>query len=248
MTGAGTTEFAHSCHGNRSKEQKTLVELRFARSRWRRSAQTSIRRHLRLVYAYDASTRISTSISHVWTGTTRAPTSASTRKMNAFLFLVLASPRFTRGLCLRLCLFLCLHRTRKPAFWGRKTRTHCAVLKMLTRFATRATFMADTNFVSRAQKMFLMAARRATMFPRFATDGQHRRTQCCRCNMCPRFSEGFSSKPAVVWLTAWQLGRLIIPKHVYWMHPIQSCHMAEPPLFLIVLNHHFTGANTVGLK
>ena len=34
--------------------------------------------------------------------------------------------------------------------------------------------MADTNFVS---------ARRATLLPRFATDGQHRRTQCCRHNV-----------------------------------------------------------------
>ena len=52
----------------------------------------------------------SASISHAWTGTTPAQAQEKERA----LALVLASSRFTRGLCLRLC--LCLRRTCKPAF------------------------------------------------------------------------------------------------------------------------------------
>ena len=69
----------------------------------------------RLVYTYDAST----SISHVRTGTTQAQAQARVPFSCAcacvvpaytWLMLVLASSRFTRGLC------LCLRRTCKPAF------------------------------------------------------------------------------------------------------------------------------------
>ena len=46
-----------------------------------------------------------------------------------------------------------------------------------TLFATRATLVVDTK---KASEIFrnILSARRATMLPRFATDGQHRRTQC----------------------------------------------------------------------
>ena len=63
--------------------------------------------HLRLVYTYDASTTISTSMSHVWTGTTQAQAQekgtracACVVPVHTWLMLVLASSRFTRGLCL----------------------------------------------------------------------------------------------------------------------------------------------------
>ena len=42
---------------------------------------------------------------------------------------------------------------------------------MVTRFATRATFAVDINFVSLKIFTFLVPARRATLFP---TDGQHK--------------------------------------------------------------------------
>ena len=56
--------------------------------------------------------------------------------------------------------------------------------KMLTRFATRATFVADTNFVSWTQEMFLKVfTNNCVHAARFATDGHHRSTQCCRHNV-----------------------------------------------------------------
>ena len=62
---------------------------------------------------------------------------------------------------------------------------------LVTNVATRATFVVDSNFVTWTQKMFLkhslcLSARRATMLPpRFATGGQHRRSQCWRYNVSP---------------------------------------------------------------
>ena len=76
-------------------------------------------------------------------------------------------------------------------------RQHCGrdhVSEMLTRFATRAKFVADTNFVSWTYKMFLkisetflVSARRATMLPRFATDGNIAGHNVAA-TMCPRFA------------------------------------------------------------
>ena len=87
-----------------------------------------------------------------------------------------------------------------------KTRTHSggniADVVMYPNVDSCATFVADTNFVSSTQKCFwkysetfLVSARRAKMLPRFATDGQHRRTQCCRHNVS-LFCQGFS----LIWL------------------------------------------------
>ena len=103
----------------------------------------------------------------------RDDASTSARKWSAFLSLVLAlvfalvlaSSRFTRGLCSCLCLrlCLCLRRACKPAFRGRHNlntlwRQHCwrdHVSQTLIRFATCATFVADSDFVSWTQNMFL---------------------------------------------------------------------------------------------
>ena len=80
--------------------------------------------------------------------------------------------------------------------WGPgKTRTHCGgniawrdhVSQMFTRFATRATFVADTNAASwtqkngseRFQKHLLRTHGAQQMLPTFSTDGQHRRAQRC---------------------------------------------------------------------
>ena len=73
---------------------------------------------LRLDYTFDASTSISisTSISNVWTGTTQAQAQEKAGARSFFLKIVLASSRFTIGLCLYLCSCLCLRRTCKPAF------------------------------------------------------------------------------------------------------------------------------------
>ena len=47
---------------------------------------------LRLVYTYDASTSISTCISHVWTGTTQAPLAQAQEKGTRSFFLCLPRP------------------------------------------------------------------------------------------------------------------------------------------------------------
>ena len=60
------------------------------------------------------------------------------------------------------------------------------VSQMLTRFATRATLVSDTNFVSWTQKMFLKIFRNISCFRTArnnVADGQRRRTQCCRHNV-----------------------------------------------------------------
>ena len=72
-------------------------------------------------------------------------------------------------------------------------RQHCwrdHVSHMCPRFATRATFVSDTILCPghkkcfwKSSETFLVSARRATMLPRFATDGQHCRTQSCRHNV-----------------------------------------------------------------
>ena len=56
------------------------------------------------------------------------------------------------------------------------------VTQMLTRFVTRAKFVSWTQKKCfwKPSETFLVSARRATMLPRFATNGQHRRTHCCR--------------------------------------------------------------------
>ena len=63
---------------------------------------------------------------------------------------------------------------------------HEHVSQTLTRFATRATFVAETKCALGTKilssETFLVSAWRATMSPRFVTDGQ-RRTQCCRYNV-----------------------------------------------------------------
>ena len=80
-----------------------------------------------------------------------------------------------------------------------KTMTRCggniadvimSVSQILTRFATHATFVptqilcpGHKTFFWKSSETFLVSARRATMLPRLATDGQHRRTQCCRHNL-----------------------------------------------------------------
>ena len=58
-------------------------------------------------------------------------------------------------------------------------------------FVTRVTFVADTKFVPRTKtkcfwkssETFFASAWRATMLPRFAMDGQHRKTQWFRHNV-----------------------------------------------------------------
>ena len=79
-----------------------------------------------------------------------------------------------------------------------KTRTHCGTTfltwpcsQTLTRIVTRATFVGETHSVPgqkclwKSSETFLVSARRATMLPRFATDGKNRRTQSCRHNVPP---------------------------------------------------------------
>ena len=80
----------------------------------------------------------------------------------------------------------------------------------LTRLATHATFVADTKkcFWKSSEK-FLVSARRA-MFSRFATDGQHRRTQCCRHNVSS-FCRGLK---LVIWTSIeWSLVPMVVRVH-----------------------------------
>ena len=87
-------------------------------------------------------------------------------------------------------------------------RQHCwrdHVSQMVTRFATRATFVSDTNLVSWTHKMFLKIFRNICCVRRaprnnvahFTTGGHHRRTQCCRHNVSS-FCQGFRGSTYII--------------------------------------------------
>ena len=101
-------------------------------------------------------------------------------------------------------------------------RQHCwrdRVSQTLTRFATRATFVSDTNLVSWTHKMLLKIFRNicCVRAPRnnvahFATGGHHRRTQCCRHNVSS-FCQGFRGSTYIILAD----GRdVFIPRSILW--------------------------------
>ena len=65
----------------------------------------------------------------------------------------------------------------------------------------------------KSSETFLVSARRATMSPRFATSGQHRRTQCCRHNVS-LFCRGLMYSRRVVQ----PVGRLMYSQVVKFAH------------------------------
>ena len=80
-----------------------------------------------------------------------------------------------------------------------KTRTHCGrnIADVIT-FPKCWLVLPRAQHLWRTHNMFLkisrnfccVRARRATTLPRFTTDGQHRRTQCCHHNVSS-FCQGF---------------------------------------------------------
>ena len=126
-----------------------------------------------------------------------------------------------RSSCCRCCpkVFLIpLWVERKWMWFTALLRQHCwpdKFPKLLTRFAMRETFVADTNVVSWAQKClwkssetFLVPARRTAMLPHFSADGQHRWTQCYPPHDVSSFSSHFNLLIDRLWLIVWLIDRL----------------------------------------